>query len=412
MSFAMPSRIRPRVPSYRLHKTSDRAVVRLNGRDIYLGKYGTDDSKAKYSRVIAKWLSTQGRVASDEPPVAKADVIIAEVVRDYLRFSEQYYRKNGEPTSEVLSIRRALTPLVVMYGQTEVRDFGPLALKAYQEELIRKDLSRGVVNNHTGRVKRMFKWATANELTPAAIFHALVTVGGLRKGRSLARETAAVRPVDERLIEGTLKHVNRHVGAMIRLQRFTGMRPGEVTTMRGCDIETDGRVWCYTPESHKTEHHGRKRVIYLGPRAQLVLKPFLPKQGTDYLFCPATVMAEMRAEMRANRNGFGSYRRKVRRPKKLLGDYYTVSSYGHSIHRGTDKAFPPPEELSGEEKRTWRKRHRWTPHQLRHNAATFLRKEFGIEAARVILGHSSAGITEVYAELDFGKAADIMAQVG
>ncbi|HBG27611.1 MAG: hypothetical protein A2Y10_15765 [Planctomycetes bacterium GWF2_41_51] len=40
------------------------------------------------------------------------------------------------------------------------------------------------------------------------------------------------------------------------------------------------------------------------------------------------------------------------------------------------------------------------PHQLRHNAATFLRKEFGLETARIILGHKLALITEVYAEMD------------
>ena len=50
--------------------------------------------------------------------------------------------------------------------------------------------------------------------------------------------------------------------------------------------------------------------------------------------------------------------------------------------------------------------------QKMYSAATFLRKEFGIEAARVVLGHSSAAVTEVYAELDRGKAADIMSQVG
>ena len=55
---------------------------------------------------------------------------------------------------------------------------------------------------------------------------------------------------------------------------------------------------------------------------------------------------------------------------------------------------------------------RRSPNQLRHNAATFLRKEFGIEAARVVLGHSSSAVTEVYAEIDHTKAADIMAKVG
>ncbi|MCD4824637.1 MAG: hypothetical protein K8S55_08520 [Phycisphaerae bacterium] len=45
-------------------------------------------------------------------------------------------------------------------------------------------------------------------------------------------------------------------------------------------------------------------------------------------------------------------------------------------------------------------------------AATELRKEFGLEAARVILGHRSAAITEVYAEMDRQKAIDAMMKVG
>ena len=51
------------------------------------------------------------------------------------------------------------------------------------------------------------------------------------------------------------------VWAMVELQRLSGMRPGEVVTMRTCDLDTSGRVWAYTPESHKTEHHGREPAI-------------------------------------------------------------------------------------------------------------------------------------------------------
>ena len=52
------------------------------------------------------------------------------------------------------------------------------------------------------------------------------------------------------------------------------------------------------------------------------------------------------------------------------------------------------------------------PHQLRHNAAMFLRKEFGLETARIILGHRSAAITEVYAEMDQQKALEAIVRVG
>ena len=53
----------------------------------------------------------------------------------------------------------------------------------------------------------------------------------------------------------------------------------------------------------------------------------------------------------------------------------------------------------------------WGPNRLRHNAATSLREQFGIEASRVILGHTSPAMTEVYAEIDCSKATAIMTQV-
>jgi hypothetical protein len=50
--------------------------------------------------------------------------------------------------------------------------------------------------------------------------------------------------------------------------------------------------------------------------------------------------------------------------------------------------------------------------QLRHNAATRIRAAYGIEAARIILGHSSAVTSEIYAEADRENAKKIMGQMG
>jgi integrase len=90
-----------------------------------------------------------------------------------------------------------------------------------------------------------------------------------------------------------------------------------------------------------------------------------------------------------------AWKRKAR-PRKKPGQRYTSASYCYAIHKACRKTGVPC----------------WGPNRLRHNAATFLRKQYGIEAARVILGHSSATITEVYAEMDRAKAAAIMAEVG
>ena len=52
------------------------------------------------------------------------------------------------------------------------------------------------------------------------------------------------------------------------------------------------------------------------------------------------------------------------------------------------------------------------PHQLRHTAATRVRKEFGLEAARVALGHRDMRITDDYAELDQGLAKQVAMKCG
>jgi integrase len=56
--------------------------------------------------------------------------------------------------------------------------------------------------------------------------------------------------------------------------------------------------------------------------------------------------------------------------------------------------------------------HRWHPHQLRLSTATRLRREFGRDVARAVVGHSSLVVTEVYAELDQAKAAEVTGKIG
>ena len=54
----------------------------------------------------------------------------------------------------------------------------------------------------------------------------------------------------------------------------------------------------------------------------------------------------------------------------------------------------------------------WHLNQLRHTSATEVRRQFGLEASQVVLGHSKADVTQVYAERDQALAADVMRQIG
>lgn len=174
--------------------------------------------------------------------------------------------------------------------------------------------------------------------------------------------------------------------------------------MRAGDIDMTGKVWEYRPSSHKTEHHGKERVICLGPRAQEILRPFLKLDPSAYLFDPGEAEAERSARRRAARatplwpSHIRAQESKRRRRERAFPgpSHYTRDAYRRAIQRACEKAHVPL----------------WHPHQLRHTAATRLRREVGIEAVRVVLGHASAKVSEVYAEMDGTKARDAMERFG
>ena len=98
----MPSSSTLRVPGCTKHKASGQAVVRLNGKDHYLGPFGSDEATTAYERIISEWLAG-GRqpLATD----ADSELSVEEVLARYWVFAEQHYRKRGEPTRELDNIR-------------------------------------------------------------------------------------------------------------------------------------------------------------------------------------------------------------------------------------------------------------------------------------------------------------------
>lgn len=234
----MPSRT-SKIPAYRLHKSSGQAVVTLSGRDFYLGRYGTPEIRSEYDRIVAEWVANGRRWDAGG---ANESMTLVELMAAYWEHASTYYVKYGRPTGEQDCIRSALRRLKALYGHTRVADFGPLALKAVRQRMIDEDLCRGFINRSVSRIKTMFRWACENELIEPTTFHALQSVSGLKKHRSAARETEPVKPAPDAHVKAIRPFVSRQVWAMIELQRLTGMRPGEVTTMRACGVSIQDTV--------------------------------------------------------------------------------------------------------------------------------------------------------------------------
>ena len=411
----------PPTPSYRKqkNKTKNRAFVVLGERRVYLGEYGTPDSLQRYDRVVAEWLQ-RGRQAPPPPP---DDITVVEILARYWHHANAYYRRpDGSVTAEVETIRQALRPMRELYGRTPVAEFGPLALETVRQRMIEAGWCRSHVNKQISRVKLAFKWGVSKELAPPRVYQAIACVAGLKRGRSEVRDSEPVKPVPEAHIEAVKPLVSRQVRALIDLQLLTGARGGELRRMRAVDVDTAGNVWTFSPDHHKTAHHGHKRTILIGPKGQTIIREFTTRRPIDaYLFSPRDAEAErLEAKHRARKtpiscgNRPGTNRKPTRR--RPPGERYTKDSYRRAIHRGCDRADRAVKrDLADADKPVPEGRivPRWSPHRLRHNAATWLRHEYGIDIAQTILGHRlGSGITEIYAEANIDKARAVIAQAG
>ncbi len=407
-----------RPPKYRHYKPKDLGVVRLDGRDHYLGKFDSPESWEKYHRLVAEWHAAQGRPLPARDSEATASVpSVNQVLLAYWKFAEGYYVRDGETTKELTCMREALRPLRRLYGSLPAPEFGPAKLKVVRDYMIdEQDLCRTEINKRIGRIKRFFRWAVSEEIVPPSLAHGLDSVKGLMMGRSRARESQRVKPVPDQHVDATLPFLPPPLVAMIECQRNTGMRPGEVVLMRKCDIDMSGDVWIFFPDRHKNDWRNHPRAVAIGPKGQAILKPFLDRRDDAYLFSPAESYAwrlanrqnlsgkqrktpiypsEIQAREKAKR------KRRARRAGKRVRLRYTTESYWKALYYTFNTA----------EKRGI-KMDRWFPNQLRHSRGTELRKKFGVEASRVSLGHARLEATEIYAEKDLMLAIEIAREAG
>ena len=123
-----------------------------------------------YHRLLAQWHANGQQVLPQS-----SDVGVDKLVSAFMRHAESYYRKpDGTPTSETDTFRQAFRPLEALYARTPARDFGPKALRAIQQEMIRLNWCRRNIK-HAGQqdplvlqVGSLLRIAPPNRLRRAA----------------------------------------------------------------------------------------------------------------------------------------------------------------------------------------------------------------------------------------------------
>jgi len=418
-----------RIPKYRRHRRpggKDKGFVEYRGKRHYLpNSYQTPESRAAYGEFVQAVIAA---AANDRPPARrKGDGwSLAGLVIQYIPAIEKELLEEGRET-ELGHVKRMLRRLLEQHGETPVDDFGPLALEEFRDRLLEtkiarkrlatqaereagagriivgeadKTLSRTYVKDQVARVVRMFKWAVRKELVSAEQCASLSFLKPLRKysQRGKGRPGKRIMPAPPDAVEAVVTVCSPTVAAMILLQQVTGMRPNEVCLMRPCDIDQSSEVWAYLPREYKgqardLEEGVEPMPVFLGPRAQDVMKPFLDRPDDAHLFSPR----ESRAWYNEQRwDKAGTAKRRAKKASRVVGTVFDPRSYRQSVVAACKKAGVAP----------------WSPYQLRHFRATQVREKYSLEGAQVALRHKHAKVTEVYARRNLTLARRIALEAG
>ena len=140
----------------------DRAYCTIDGKRVMLGVYGSPDAVKRFAQLIG---------GNDCPkPTPTNEPTVAVVMAAYLEHAKVYYRQpHGKPGREYEMIRDTLRFVKKNCSALPARDFGPKRLKQIRDAMVETDHSRKYINKNIERVRRMFRWAAAEELVPVSV---------------------------------------------------------------------------------------------------------------------------------------------------------------------------------------------------------------------------------------------------
>jgi integrase len=236
-------------------------------------------------------------------------------------------------------------------------------------------LNRNTINGRINKIRQIFAWAAKpqNALIDEDIPVKLGLVEHLAYGRSAAKESDPVTAVPMEHVQQTCLYAGQKLRTLITVLLHTGMRPGEACIMRLSDLDRSTDPWLYRPGEHKTEHYGKDRTLFIGPKAQAALSSWLQQISGDLVF---------------EGRQFGCHR---------TGKPVTEHSMQQSVWRINRKHCLE----------------HWWLNQLRHTHATMIERKTGsARDAQIVLDHSDLRTTSRYIDADQQRKIELSRQFG
>jgi integrase len=286
------------------------------------------------------------------PPTPGMGIMVADLATRYHAHLIKTKPPESKEDGPVGSAMRSLAAI-----DCPAKDFTPARLVDLRQTWVDAGLSVSTISKKHNYILVAFRWAAQMDLVPAAVWTALSTVQKLKPGRSACKQPRKVHPVERSVIDVVLPFLSAPVAALVEFQWLTGCRSAEALTATMAEIQGD----IYSPAKHKNAFRGKRRVIFLGPKARALIA----RWATDD-------------------------------PYKPLFASMTSCEYGKRIKRACARAGVA----------------RFSPHMIRHAHGTLVREQYGLDAAQAALGHSSARTTEIYAEVSKSLAKRVSDEIG
>ena len=311
------------LPKITVHPRSGHARVRYNGKEIWLGKHGSPEAQQKYDQLIHEIVSSRLQIkppsvrtpATPKQPMQKPAVketsvevlalnpctqptviTVAEVCSRFFIYAEKEYRRpNGTHTGTLGDIKTAIRALRQFDGMSAA-SFGPVILEELMHALASEKVRcvknggkidyrpRKTINRTIKTIRMIFGWAVTRELIPPEKYMAMKSMKLLKAYRTNARELKKVRHVPDTVIEQTLPHLPKVVSDMVRFQRLTGVRPGELCSLRPEDVDRSEVTWLWRVSHHKNAWRDHTREIHIGPKGRVLLEPYLDRPAHQNCF--------------------------------------------------------------------------------------------------------------------------------
>lgn len=437
--------------------SSGQARVRVGGRTYYLGLWGSAEAALAYAEFLREWERSGYRAPEKATTPSARDRRIQDIMEGYgipqsaaqkvealartmqlaegealalarIRHEDLFeptgpaitlkqafadyedhldatgrYLKDGRATAQRGIVKRALAEWSDRDGETAISKVNESLLLRHRDRLeLKAVLTRSGINRKIGIICRALRWCWQRGVLPRDSWLGISAIEPLKRGELPADRDRKIpkRAATPEEVEAVAKNAGTVVGAMMRLQVLVGARPGEVCKLRHRDIDRtpvrvgDVECWVWRVASSKVEHHGRKIVYAIPPKAQAILEQFtgLPY---SYVFSPEQAERERLQEQRKRADDrYGDAARPNARrdaarrenPQLVLGECYSTNTYRQAIERAIRRT-------KGAAK--------FTPHEIRHGFATRAAQQFGLLQAQAALGHASSSTTARYTHADY-----------